>query len=1012
MADYGPLYQGAGNQYVIDPLLLQALAGKESDQDPNAVGPVIQSGPAKGQQAGGFMQFLPGTAAEQGVNVNDVTSSVYGAARYLDNLMNQHNQSLPQALATYGGTTPDSPYVSDVLGRYRALKAAWAATGSQTAPPPTDTDPSSPTYGQPTGKNFTAPARAPEVGTTAKGNPGQPDISVPTTGAAVTVTAPPSFAPPEQGGPKGQRKPAAVKPGSVLSQAQPHDDSAAPAAPATPPGPLSQAQPLVNDDGSPIETGTPAPPAPNQQYLTSATSPGAKAVGASPTGTTFAEGRVPGPAFQAAINLATDPDQKARIAADQLGVSLDRIIVGPGGRMAAVDDQGQPYFIQPAPVFSSDAGTTKPQVETGTGVAGGPMRGSVVAMSGTPGASVRVTEPGQWQPTSSFASSPYGRLFREPENISPSNIAAAAGAGAPGAVTNALTYAPGAISNPATGSLLVGGASMLTDAGRQWLANRLDPNATARPNPWSAVDPTKAATNALLNFGGRLVFAVPHEPLGPPQRLGTQPGAQLTQFPTAPGIPGFRGPNPEPMPVGPNVPIAARPATPGEVIADPFEGAGAATGPYAPSTPPEMAAQPTRLPPPRFPIMSQQGVEARADEIIQHFAQGGNTTPDERQLITQAGLPQTTGNGGLAALWRYMATSTPEGINLIQGFKDRALAARQAFVTRLVGTQEDLDALRAQRQANTQQAYNNAFGGQTTPVNPQAQVDQIDSILQSPQGVRSDIAQPLRQIRDMFYERDPVTGQLPTDADGNPVRTLITDPERLYQVRRDINDSLRGPAANSTLPNARAAANVMGDVLNGLDETIASGAPNYPQYMQQYADQSRAINAMEFLQGRNLTDAAGNTTLAKVDSAVKAAEQQRGIDPRRRPADALTDDQMSQLYMLRDDLRRQANETKGKALGSDTAQNFATSSVANNLLAPAARAGARAIALKVAESTGVPFLEYPAMMAENWIENRLTGGEGRAAAVRQAVIRRLMNEDNSGTRALSGVPSIGQGGSP
>lgn len=481
------------------------------------------------------------------------------------------------------------------------------------------------------------------------------------------------------------------------------------------------------------------------------------------------------------------------------------------------------------------------------------------------------------------------------------------------------------------------------------------------------------------------------------------------------------------MPIGQSVPLEAKPLEPGMVVndasrsrrlleapgggavVDPFEGAGERTGPYAPTSAQETAAQPTHLPPPRFPILTQNQVEQRADDIIRHFAQGGNVTPDERQLISQAGLPQTTGNGGLAALWRYMATSTPEGINAMQAFKDRALLARRTFTRNLVGTPDDLQTLEGARLANTQQTYNAAFGaGQTAPVNAQPVLDKIDEILRSPEGVRSDIADPMRRIRDMFYERDPLTGQLPTDAQGNPIRTLITDPERLYQVRRDINDSMRGPMANSNLPNARAASHLLGDVQNTLDDTIASGAPNYPTYMQQYQAQSKEINAMKFLQGRNLTDANGDTTLVKVDGAIKAAERDRNLDPRMRPADALTDDQMQQLYTLRDDLRRQANETKGKALGSDTQQNFSTSAFVNNLVAPAARMGARATALKIAEQTGVPFLEYPALMAESWIENKLTGGETRAAALRQAVIRRLLNTDESGTRALLGQQAPGR----
>lgn len=970
MADYGPLYQTAGNQFNIDPLLLQSMAVQESTQGKNL-------GPSRAG-AQGFMQFRPDTAAKYGVDVNDATSSVFGASNYMNDLMNQHGDSLPLALATYGGTTPDSQYVKDVTNRYNMLKAAWAKTGLGTSGtgPAVDNDPASPTYGQPTGKNFTPPPSTPAADTTAKGNAGQPAPSVPTTDNApgVSIAAPPTFAPPQGGGPKGQPAKTTEK-NDPLSQAKPHvNEDGTPIAGAQPApseanDPLSRAQPHVSESGEPIQ------PVDTGQYLTSATSPGAQSVGSSAE---ISEGREPGPAVQAAINVATDPAQRARIAASQLNIPLDRIVIGQGNRLAAVDDKGQRYYIDPPPVFADQSAQTRDA-------------------SGT------------WQPSPGFIS-PYSRVAPLGSGATATNVPLAMGAAIPGTVQNYLTMAPAAIGNPVVGGILTGTASQLIQSGRQWLANRFDPNLAAAPSPAPTPESLK---NALTAGAGVTGLRIGGALFAPSAGGGTANDffATHTQYPAptpSSGVAGLYRAR-EPMPIGPSEPITgpALPALPAPgapaAVVDPFEGAGERTGPYAPTSAQETAAQPTHLPPPRFPILTDNQIEQRADDIVRHFAQGGNTTPDERQLISQAGLPQTTGNGGLAALWRYMATSTPEGINQMQAFKDRALLARRTFTRNLVGTPDDLQTLEGARLANTQQTYNAAFGaGQTTPVNAQPVLDKIDEILHSPEGVRSDIADPLRRIRDMFYERDPLTGQLPTDAQGNPIRTLITDPERLYQVRRDINDSMRGPMANSNLPNARAASHLLGDVQNTLDDTIAAGAPNYPTYMQQYQAQSKEINAMKFLQGRNLTDANGDTTLVKVDGAIKAAERDRNLDPRMRPADALTDDQMSQLYTLRDDLRRQANETKGKALGSDTQQNFSTSAFVNNLVAPAARMGARATALKIAESTGVPFLEYPALMAESWIENKLTGGETRAAALRQAVIRRLLNEDNSGTRALSG----------
>jgi len=57
----------------------------------------------------GIAQFIPGTAAQYGVNVNDATSSINGAANYLSDLRNQTG-SLSTALTRYsGGCTPLAP---------------------------------------------------------------------------------------------------------------------------------------------------------------------------------------------------------------------------------------------------------------------------------------------------------------------------------------------------------------------------------------------------------------------------------------------------------------------------------------------------------------------------------------------------------------------------------------------------------------------------------------------------------------------------------------------------------------------------------------------------------------------------------------------------------------------------------------------------------------------------------------------------------------------------------------
>jgi hypothetical protein len=78
------------------------------------------------------------------------------------------------------------------------------------------------------------------------------------------------------------------------------------------------------------------------------------------TGKPIQEDRAPGIGVQAAGSMATDPEQKRRIIAQQLFPDLGpqaaqaRVFYGPNGRMAAVGMDGQPYYVDPdRPDFSA-----------------------------------------------------------------------------------------------------------------------------------------------------------------------------------------------------------------------------------------------------------------------------------------------------------------------------------------------------------------------------------------------------------------------------------------------------------------------------------------------------------------------------------------------------------------------------------------------------------------------------------------------------------------------------------
>jgi soluble lytic murein transglycosylase-like protein len=123
MADWttSPFYATAVNaaqQYGIPPDLFVAQIGAESSFNPSAYN-------SYGPGAYGIAQFQPATAAQYGVNVNDPTSSLYGAAQYTSDLYKRFG-NWAQALESYGTTSgstlgPNAQSAANIASSYDAL---------------------------------------------------------------------------------------------------------------------------------------------------------------------------------------------------------------------------------------------------------------------------------------------------------------------------------------------------------------------------------------------------------------------------------------------------------------------------------------------------------------------------------------------------------------------------------------------------------------------------------------------------------------------------------------------------------------------------------------------------------------------------------------------------------------------------------------------------------------------------------------------------------------------------
>lgn len=121
--DLGPVYEDAGRQHGIDPLLLRAQDQAESGGNDWAISHAGAQGRA---------QFMPETAREMGIDPWDRRQAIYGQARYLRQAMDKFG-SPSMAIAAYNAG-PNNPsrfsspavqdYVADVARRYNELRQA------------------------------------------------------------------------------------------------------------------------------------------------------------------------------------------------------------------------------------------------------------------------------------------------------------------------------------------------------------------------------------------------------------------------------------------------------------------------------------------------------------------------------------------------------------------------------------------------------------------------------------------------------------------------------------------------------------------------------------------------------------------------------------------------------------------------------------------------------------------------------------------------------------------------
>jgi Mannosyl-glycoprotein endo-beta-N-acetylglucosaminidase len=202
----------------------------------------------------------------------------------------------------------------------------------------------------------------------------------------------------------------------------------------------------------------------------------------------------------------------------------------------------------------------------------------------------------------------------------------------------------------------------------------------------------------------------------------------------------------------------------------------------------------------------------------------------------------------------------------------------------------------------------NAFANKTE-ANAQPVVDLIDQTLGGRSGKRAAVSSEVNSVRSRLF-----------DADGN----LETDPEILYGVREHINDVLSKENQRQNPVSARAQS-ILIKMRDKLDDVIEPAAPGFKAAIDGYAEDMKPLDVMRALKESEsgLFDSLGRMQFSRVHSLMRDVIDARQPGAALSPFQHITDEQMTKLQNLHDDLKRVASsEDLARAKGSDTAQSL------------------------------------------------------------------------------------------
>jgi len=306
---------------------------------------------------------------------------------------------------------------------------------------------------------------------------------------------------------------------------------------------------------------------------------------------------------------------------------------------------------------------------------------------------------------------------------------------------------------------------------------------------------------------------------------------------------------------------------------------------------------------------TEKGQTAIAEQLMKKAAGGSPVNLNMQELVpgSMPTLAEASGNAGLARMQSLMRDVSP------QQFIEREAQnanARSALFDTLSGSKQALDAARETRSKIAGDLYDQAAAKGIDPA----------KMTQPVLAELGDLAK--RPAYQDAVEKAKIMAKnagININADGSL--------QGLHYTRRALGDQISDAIGRGNKEEAK----ILQSVKDKLDNVIDAVNPEYAAARSEFARMSQPVNQMEVLQGLNLTNAKGEMTLSKVQSAIDGLERKMA-QPGIKAEKSLTQDQLGTLAKIRDDLLRQTNQDLGRSRGSNTYQNIATNNILESAL--------------------------------------------------------------------------------